>query len=193
MIRKAVVLCSLACLFAAAPACAADEPIGGLFRDKNNHIQPIKVFIKEVKNGSGQKEIVPDAFKTALEVSLKARKAIPFEIVGDASQSMIQITAVISHYQYLERGPFKPSPGIETTLLDAAATMTENYVEMAVDYTVVGTKTGETLWTHTINEYLKKEMTPAESIPLISDIVTRTFIWRCFGKANPKDRSTHLL
>ena len=101
------------------------------------------------------------------------------------------MSAVIKKYQYSEKGPLKPTPSIGTTLLDAAATMTENYVEMVVEYTVFDTKSDKELWKDTVSEYIKKKMTAIESVPLICDVVTRTFIWKCFGKANLKDSNHH--
>lgn len=60
-------------------------------------------------------------------------------------------------------------------------------VYIKVEYTVTDTKSGKTLWKDTVKEYIKKKMTPEESIPLIYDVVTRAFVWRCFGKANLND------
>jgi hypothetical protein len=160
-------------------AFAKEETIGHLFKGKPD----VKIYIKEVTNESGSSQITPEAFKSILEKSLLARKAMTFRIVNTIAESDIQISAVIKKFQYLKRGPFKPSIGLETTLLDAAATMTENYVEMVADYIVTDTKTAVVLWKDEIDDYIKHIMTPEHSVMLICDKLSRAFIWKCFGKA----------
>ena len=187
MVRKlASVICMLA-FIGVSLGVAGAETIGWLFNDKIEDNIPVKVYIKEVINQSGQNQVIPDAFKKELAVSLSERRSIKFEVVDRPAESDIEVSALIKSYQYMERGPFKPNPGIGTMVLEAAATATQNYVEMAVEYTVSDTKSGKTLWRNTVNEYLKKNMTPEESVPLIYDAVARAFVWKCFGKANLKD------
>ena len=193
MVKKIVSAFCLIFFVGLSLSLAQEESIGSLFKNKINDKIPVKVYIKEVINQSGQNQIMMEDFKKELEQSLHQRRSIKFEVVNSPAESDIQMSVVIKSYQYLEKGPLKPSPGIETTLLDAAATMTENYVEMAVEYTVVDTKTNKLLWKGAINEYLKKKMTPEESIPLIYDVVTRTFIWKCFGKANLRERNNQVM
>jgi hypothetical protein len=173
----------------ACPAHANEEAIGYLFKDK----PVVKVCVKDVTNVSGQNQITIEEFKAILETSLINRKAITFKIVGTPAESDIQISAVINKFAYLVRGPLKPSMGIETTLLDAAATATENYAEMAGKFTVLDTKSGNILWSGVVEDYLKKIMTAEESIALISDKVARGFIWKCFGKANFRLRRGFIL
>jgi hypothetical protein len=181
MVKKLILAFCMFSLLGLTSALAQEEPIGRMFKT-----EPVKVYIKDVVNQSGQAQITPESFKKALEQSFHKRRAIKFEIVNTPAESDIQVTTVIDKYQYLVKGPFKPSPGVDTMLLDAAATMTENYVEMTVDYSVTDTKSGKELWKSAISEYIKKKMTPEESVPLIYDTVTRTFIWKCFGKASLK-------
>jgi hypothetical protein len=170
---------------------ASEETIGWLFKDKINDKVPVKVYIKDIVNQTGQGQITSEAFKKELEASLHERRSIRFIVVNNVSESDIQMIANIKDFKYMEKGIFKPTPGIATTLLDAVATMTENYVEMTVEYTVIDTKSDKMLWNHTINEYIKKRMTEEECIPLIYDAVTRTFVWKCFGKANLRESDRH--
>jgi hypothetical protein len=170
-------------------AFAEDETIGHLFKDK----PVVNVYVKEVANDPGQARVTSEAFKAILETSLMKRKSMTFKIVNTPAESVIQISAAIKKFQYLVRGPLKPSIGIETTLLDAMATATENYVEMAADFTVLDTKSGDILWKGSVENYLKKIMNEEESIPLISDKIARQFIWMCFGKANFRLRKGFLL
>ncbi len=187
--RLAALLCALSLVCAPLGEAAAEETIGYLFKDKIEDNIPVKVYIKEVANQSGQKEIAPEAFRKELAASLHERRSIKFEVLDKAVGSDIEISAVIKNYQYMERGPFKPNPGIGTMVLEAAATATQNYAEIAVEYTVTDFKTGKTLWENTVKEYIKKNMTPEESVPLVYDAVTRAFVWKCFGKANLRNKN----
>ncbi|MFH1189595.1 MAG: hypothetical protein V1682_02755 [Candidatus Omnitrophota bacterium] len=162
---------------------AQDGTIGHLFDEKS----PVKVYVSAVTDESGESLVSVDEFKKSLEDSLNNRRAIDFDTVTDPFGSDIQVSAAIKKYKYLERGPFNPSPGIATTLVDAAATATSNYVEMEVLYTVTDTNTGGLLWSDDVKEYIKRVMTPEESIPLIYDKVTRTFTSQCFGCAHQKE------
>lgn len=191
MMKRMVVLLCLLSFAGSSMGFAADEPIGWLFKKKIEDKVPVKVYIKEVVNQSGQNQVMPEVFKTELVNSLHERRSIKFEVVNTPDESDIQIAALIKSYRYMDRGPFKLSPGVDTMILDAAATMTENYVDMAVEYTVADTKSGKELWKGNINEYIKQKMTAEESTPLIYDVVARTFIWKCFGKANLRESKSH--
>lgn len=180
MAKKAISTICMFCLMYLGQAHAESTAIGHLFEGKS----PVKAHISSVTNESGQNQISVENFKKTLEDSLNNRKAMDFDVVNDPAVCDVELAAVIKKYQYLEKGPFKPSPGIATMLADAAATATSNYVEMEVLYTITDAKTGKILWTDDVNEYIKKAMTPEESIPLIYDKVTRTFISQCFGQAH---------
>lgn len=158
-------------------AFAQGEPIGSLFKGK----QPIKVYIKEVLNESGQDQVTPELFKKTLQESLLNRKLLKFEITDNPAESDIQVAVLIKKYRYAERGTVKPIPGI-SMIFDAAAAMTENYAEMSAEYTVTDTESNNVLWHSTVNENLKKVMTPEESVPLICNKIARTFVWKCFGR-----------
>lgn len=183
MMKVIVFAVSLLSFICSGDVLAQDGVIGHLFEGKT----PVKVYVIGVKNESGQSSVSADLFKKSIEDSLNNRKTTDFDTVKSQSDSDIQISAVIKKYQYLDRGPFNPSPGIATTLADAAATASQNYVEMTVDYTVIDTKNNQILWTDEVSEYIKQVMTPEESIPLIYAKVSRTFIWRCFGSPHQED------
>ena len=146
--------------------------------DKNGSI---KVFVNNPVNESGQ-GLIADSLRKALESALVNRKSVKFEIVKTPGESDVQVATVIKNFMYMEKGPLKPTPGIGTTLLDAAATITENYAEIAVDFIVTQSKTGLILWQDILSPYLKQKMEPEESIPLISGKVSSDFVWKCFGR-----------
>lgn len=181
MIKKLCILSVLALFLYCGSMLFAEE--NGLTRivDQKN---PIKVYIKGFTNESGQGQIVPEDFQKALQIALINRKSVNFEMVKEPADSDIQISGTIKKYQYLERGPFKPSAGVGTMLLDAAASATHNYVEMLVLFIITDTKTGGILWQDTIHDYKKRLMTPQESIPVIYDKIARVFLWRSFGKSS---------
>ncbi|MCX5678449.1 MAG: hypothetical protein NTY76_05000 [Candidatus Omnitrophica bacterium] len=180
MVKRVMFTAYVLCFMCLGQAYAKGITIGHLFEGKS----PVKVHVSAVTNESGQSQISAEVFKKALEDSLNNRKAMDFDTVSDPAASDIQITAVIKKYQYLNRGPLNPNPGIATMLADAAATATLNYVEMDVSYTITDAKNNKVLWVDDVKEYIKKTMTPEESIPLIYDKVTRTFLSQCFGEAH---------
>ncbi len=179
MMRKLFLLTVIVFFFLSQPMVMAEG--GNLWRlaDKDGHIG---VFVREPANESGQSSMVREGFKKALEQALLNRKSTKFELSASPENSDIQIYSIIKKFTYMEKGPFKPTPGVGTTLLDAASTMTDNYAEMTVDFTVIKTGSGEILWRDTLNPYIKKKMEPEDSIPLISAKIASNFIWKCFGK-----------
>lgn len=184
----AIAAIAVAAAFVAPSISLADSSELSYLIKKGN---PIKVFVKDVVNESGQNQLSTDEFKNTLERSLLNRKAVIFKIAKTANESDVTISAVIKKYQYLERGPMKVSPGLETMALEAAAAATENYVEMDAEFTIANSKTGKTLWKDSIGFYDRRIMTPAQSIPIIYDHVARRFLWKSFGK--PNKPSTSLL
>jgi len=166
-------------LFGQAVSFAAND---GSLSSLVNSKRPIKVFLKDFVNESGQNQIKPEDFKAAVEKSMLNRKSVKFEIVKDPAASDVQVSAVIKKYEYLVRGPLRLTPSTGTAVLDMAATATQNFVEMYAQFIVTDTKTNNILWNDKISEYKKKIMTPGESIPIIYDKVARTFLWKSFGK-----------
>jgi hypothetical protein len=180
-----LMLCALAVM--AASVSAQEEPIGFLFKDKIKSGTPVKVYIKEVKNESGNSQVTAEVFTAALEQSLRARRSIKFEVTGDESGSDIAVTAVIKGYRYMEKGPLKPAPNVVATFADAAATASQNYADMQAEFTVSDAKNGKVLWSKTLDEYIKKKMAAGESVSLICGTVTKAFVWKCFGKAGLRE------
>ena len=179
MIKRLCLAAAIITLFLSQSIAMADG--GNLWRLAGQK-GSIKIFIHEPDNESGQSRVIRDVFKKALESALVNRKSVKFEIVKTPEESDVQIFSLIKSFQYMEKGPLKPTPGIGTTLLDAAATMTENYVEMAAEFVVKQTATGVILWKDVLTPYIKKKMEPEESVPLISDKIAGHFVWKCFGK-----------
>lgn len=142
----------------------------------------IKAYVKNVINQTGNSRVSAEALKKAIETMLLNRKSTKFEIANSPEQSDVDISIVIKKYNYMEKGPINATPGIGTTLLDAAQTMTANYVDMTSDFIVTNSRTGLILWQDSLNTYAKMKMTPDESLPIIYEKMAKHFVWKCFGK-----------
>jgi len=157
-------------------AYAGDNNLSYLAKDD----KPIKVYLKDFGNESGQSQIQPEDFKKALEHALLNRRAVNFRIAQSAEAADIQISATIKKYLYSKTDPVTPSVSPWMLALDAATT--ENYAEMAAEFTVTDAKTGKALWNGTVSAFIKHMMTPAESVPKIYEKLSRVFLWKSFGK-----------
>ena len=155
-----------------------DDELSELVNSKDT----IKVHISGYSNESGHEKIESEDFKKSVENALRQRKSVNFQIVNTPEESDVQISGTIKKYQYLERGPMKVNPSPTGILLDMAATATANYVEMEIESVIKSTKTDKILWKDKVSAYIKKVMTPEESIPLIYDKMSRMFLWKSFGK-----------
>jgi hypothetical protein len=157
------------------PSQASGGDLGYLANGKS----PIKVFLKDFSNESGQPQADPATFMKEVEKAFVNRKSVSFAIAKSPGESDVQVSAVIKSYQYLERDPVRPSP-TATLILDAVTS--ENFAEMSVEFTVADTKSGETIWKDSVTSYVKRMMTPAEGMPVVSDKVARNFVGKAFGK-----------
>ena len=179
MIKKIFLLASIVSLFLSQSIAMAEG--GNLWRlgEKSGII---KVYIREPANESGQSKVVRDGFTKALESALLNRKSVKFELAKTPEESNVQVYSIIKKFMYMEKGPLKSTPGIWTTLLDAAATATTNYAEMTVEFAVISSANGELLWKDTLTPYVKEKMDPEGSIPIICNKIASHFVWKCFGK-----------
>jgi hypothetical protein len=157
------------------PSQASGGDLGYLANNKS----PIKVFLKDFSNESGQAQVDPAAFMKEVEKAFVNRKSVSFAIAKSPEESDVQVSAAIKSYQYLERDPVRPSL-TATMILDAVTS--ENFAEVSAEFTVVDTKSGNTIWKDSVTSYVKRSMTPAESIPVIFDKVARNFVGKAFGK-----------
>jgi len=158
--------------------CFADgRNLSHLYRGKD-----IKVFVKDIVNESEKKDLSSADFKKEVVKAFSNRRSVTFEVVTSPDDSDIEVSGVIKQYQYLVKGPMKPSLGIDTMALDMAATMTENYADMNVNFNVTDHKTGKVLWSRDVYDYEKHKMTEAESIPVMFDKIARKFVAHSFGK-----------
>ncbi len=140
----------------------------------------VRVLVKDFVNESGQPQIVPSDFKKSFEEALLNRRSVKFQIAKSPEASDIEISGVIKKYVYSKTDPITTYASPSGLLLDAMTT--ENYVEMWLEFTVAETKTGHTVWKDTVSTFIKRPMTPDESIPLIYNKLSRHFLWKSFGK-----------
>jgi len=175
---KKVALGAFLMLFVGQSLAFAEGQIGHRFKKHPT----VKVYLADFTNESGQAQISADTFKENVEKSFLKRKSMNFEVVKTPSESHVQVSCIIKKYQYLDKGPLKMTPSIPGIALDAMATQTGNYVEMEAAFTVTDTKNNAVVWNGIVSEYIKKPMTPENSIPMIYDKVSRNFVAECFGK-----------
>lgn len=157
---------------------ALNDDLAYLAKDR----RPVSVFLKELKNESGQDRIKVDDFKKIFEAALLRRKAVTFTVVSAPDASDIQISCNLKKYLHSETDPINSYAGTPGMLLDALTV--QNYAEITGEFTVVDTKSGKVIWKKSVMAYVEGAMTPEESMPLVYDKLARTFLWRSFGKAN---------
>ena len=81
----------------------------------------------------------------------------------------------------MDNDPIKPSINV---IMALDAVTIENYAELSADFTVTDSKTGSVLWQENVESYVKKTMTPAESLPLVYNKLARHFVAKAFGKGD---------
>lgn len=178
MVKKGILALSVV-LLAAQVSFAAEADLHNMGREKS----VIKVFVGDISNESGQAAVSVQDFKKSLEDTLANRKSVSFELVKTPEESDIKISAIIKKFQYLKNDPVTTYGTSWGLLLDAATT--ENYAELIVNFAVMDSKSGNTLWKQDVMSFTKKMMSQEESIPLIYEKETRTFVSKCFGKGRP--------
>lgn len=142
---------------------------------------PIKVFLGEFTNTSDQVQIAPDLFRKEIEKAFAERKSVSFAIVKSPQESDVQVSAAIKSYQYMEKDPVKPSLSV---IMALDAVTSENYAELSAEFTVVNTATGGVALKENLTGFVKRMMTPAESVPLVYDKLARKFVADTFGKGD---------
>lgn len=167
-----------AALIGLGPSLAADDNLSYLAKDG----QHIRVFLKEFSNESGQTQISPEDFKNSFETAMLRRKAVTFDIAKNADASDIQISCAIKKYLYSKTDPITSFGNSALVILDAITI--ENYAELTGEFTVVGTKTGKVIWKDSVKAFVKRTMTPKESMPLVCEKLSRAFLTKSFGKPN---------
>lgn len=170
-----IVLSALACMLPCSASWAKDE-LAYLVKDNS----PVKVFVAGFVNESGQNQILPEEFKVSFENTLLNRKSVSFMVVNNINESDVRISGIIKKYLYSKTDPITTYASPSGLLLDAVTT--ENYCEMNVEFTVTDTRAAKVVWKKEVSTFIKRTMTPDESIPLIYDKVSRNFLWKSFGK-----------
>jgi hypothetical protein len=176
--KKCIVSLMCACSIMAYSLCLArEDDLSGLAQKK----RPLVVSLAGFADQSGQPGIDVAEFKKAFETALVKRGGgRSFRLAESPDAGDIQIAAVIKKYQYLEKDPITSYGGPALFLLDAATT--ENYADLEVEFTVTDARTNSVLWKNTVSTFIKRMMPRDKSIPLVYDKLSRTFLWKCFGR-----------
>jgi len=149
--------------------------------------RPIKVYMGKFINSSGSEKIDPENFARVFGQTLEARKDIyiQFKLAENPDEADISISGEIKEYKYSETDPIDMFMSTYTLILDAMSS--QNYVGMAVNYTVKDPKTNKVLWSRRLRPSVTKSvMSEDQSTPLIIEKAANQFVSKCFKK--PKRR-----
>ena len=174
--NKIVLAVSVLFILTSSVSGAGSIDVSRILKNKDS----MSVYLAVFSDETGGTQISANDFKKAFESALRMRKAVKFEITKIPDASDIQISGTIKKYQYLASDPVTTFASPTGLLLDAMTT--ENYVTMETEFQVVETRTRQTIWKDRVSAFLKRKMTKDESVPLIYDKLSRTFLWKCFGK-----------
>ena len=178
MLKKRLIVLAVSALFIliSSVSNAGSIDVSRILKNKDS----ISVHVSGFADDTGGTRISANDFKQSFEAALLKRKSIKFEIAKNHEASDIEISGTIKKYQYLASDPVTTFASPTGLLLDAMTT--ENYVTMETEFQVVETRTRQTIWKDRVSAFLKRKMTKDESVPLIYDKLSRTFLWKCFGK-----------
>jgi len=183
--KKFYALLICACLLASTPApAAAREKLTYIL----THKEPVKVFLKDFVNESGQGKVSANILRNDVKNALVNRRSVRFAAVAKEEESDITVEAAVKAFRYMERGPVKITPGLGTTMLDLAASATMNYADIQGSFVIREAGTGRVLHVEDVYIHLKRKMTEDESVPLVLNKFARQFVVEAFGR--PRGRRT---
>ncbi len=145
----------------------------------------VKVYIAPAKDSTSGHDIDPASLKTKIEEALKARKSIRFQIVDSAEAADLSIDTNLIGYVWSDHDPIDMLVGVGGTAADAA--IVEDYASAEADITVTDVRSNRPVWVSRVRASVtKKPMSRAESVPLVSDQMAKTFIKECFSKRSKR-------
>ncbi|MEA3328610.1 MAG: hypothetical protein U9Q08_02605 [Candidatus Omnitrophota bacterium] len=144
----------------------------------------VKVWIGEIMNSTGNREITSERFAAVLKNALEKRKSANFVLVNNTRDADICINADIEKYDYRKVDPIDNAIGWPALAMDAM--IKENYVALRVKYIVKDPKKGRVIWSKTLRPSVTKLDMPEEGcLPLVLAEAGRVFLSHCF-KRPPK-------
>ena len=140
----------------------------------------IKVYLGNFQSVTDN--ISPSQFKQVLKDIITARNKENFEFTSDRQNADIAVDADLFFYRYLEDDPVDHFAG-GTYGLVADVLVSQNYVQIKVDFTVTRVKDGKRLWHRKEGiSVTETNMPEEESISKVLQETSKRFIFLCFGR-----------
>jgi len=134
--KKSIALILVLC-FLSSTGMAADNLYHKFANDPE-----IKVYLKEVKNESGEEDVDAKTFEKVFKEELTERLAMKFVSVEKQDEADVAISATIKNYAFTEKA--MPSfMGVYSLAADATAPKSQ--AVLTVDYVVMDAKTGRVI------------------------------------------------
>jgi hypothetical protein len=141
----------------------------------------VKVYIADPVDASKDHKVPPAALKSAIEQGLRDRKSIRFTLVQDPSQADLKIDSSIKGFVWMDHDPVDMLMGTAAIATDAV--LVQDFARVDVDWSVSDLKKNKVLWSgSTAGDITKEPMSEADSIPLVTKEVVKSFIRECFGR-----------
>jgi hypothetical protein len=145
----------------------------------------VKVYVSAPIDNATNKKADLAGLKTALENALKERKSISFEIVGSPEAADYTIDTSVTEFFWTPNDPVDMIGGLSMAAADAA--LIQDYVRMQALFTIKEVKNGSEVWKDTLlSTVTKTGMSEEQSVPLINEDMSATFVKTAFGKKATK-------
>lgn len=175
------VFVSIFCFVLTAPhAQAASDNLFERYEGKS-----VKVYIADPVDASKDHKVPPAVLKSAIEQGLRDRKSIRFALVQDPSQADLKIESSIKGFVWMDHDPVDMLMG--TAAIASDAVLVQDFARVDVDWSVSDLKKNRIVWSGSVSgDITKKPMSEADSIPLVTKDVVKSFIRECFGRRRPR-------
>lgn len=145
----------------------------------------VKVYVAQPIDSASNKKTDLAGLKTSLENALKERKSISFEVMGAPEEADYTIDTDVQEFFWTPNDPVDMIGGLSMAAADAA--LIQDYVRMQAIFTVKEVKSGREAWKDTLlSTVTKSGMSEEQSIPLINEDMSATFVKTAFGKKATK-------
>lgn len=141
----------------------------------------VKVYVADPTDTSENPRVPALILKKAIMDGLEARKSVRFAIVLDPAQADLRVDSAIKGYFWTDHDPVDMLMGTASIAADAA--LLQDFARIDVDWSVSDVQKDRILWKGTTSgDITKKPMSEADSIPLVTKDVVKSFIRECFGR-----------
>ena len=158
-----VSLIALVMAFPPAGKCARVESLYEWLLEKEH---PVKTYVSDVTDSSGQAQECIALLKSNLEEMLATRKKISFTVVPDKASADIIMDSDIVEFFWTDTDPVDDITGIVPILLDAA--IKEHYGRLTVVFTITDAVRGRQVWKRKLKATITgNEITPDNAAEML--------------------------